>query len=368
MEDNLREIAEKLAAAGMDEAHVSASVTALKDAYASVPEDELPEKLAKSGGVDGIVAQILKAYDAGRERAAAAAAAEPAPEADQPEEPAEGPAQPEDDPRIEEVRPDDAGGDLRIEEVAPEDDQGEEKPEEKEQPGKEGVGIISLDDDMFSDEAEDVAPAEEGETDVESIVETIENGADEHSSAEEFFDEDLKAQQDEKKRKPAKKSDTLAHQKSVKKTDKSKKSIKNMSTKAKTAYFIGLVFLIPLLIAIVIVITVLLLALYAAIIALVIAFSVALVIVAAAGTALSLMAIIYGVIQIAQGYPAPIGIFEIGLGITVGGATLGISIILYNFIVRFAPFLFKKMFVLYKFLFRQLTKLLSFVKGACSKL
>ncbi|MBO4869607.1 MAG: hypothetical protein J5585_07840, partial [Clostridia bacterium] len=244
MEDNLREIAEKLAAAGMDEAHVSASVTALKDAYASVPEDELPEKLAKSGGVDGIVAQILKAYDAGRERAAAAAAAEPAPEADQPEEPAEGPAQPEDDPRIEEVRPDDAGGDLRIEEVAPEDDQGEEKPEEKEQPGKEGVGIISLDDDMFSDEAEDVAPAEEGETDVESIVETIENGADEHSSAEEFFDEDLKAQQDEKKRKPAKKSDTLAHQKSVKKTDKSKKSIKNMSTKAKTAYFIGLVFLI----------------------------------------------------------------------------------------------------------------------------
>ena len=60
--------------------------------------------------------------------------------------------------------------------------------------------------------------------------------------------------------------------------------------------------------------------------------------------------------------------FEIGLGIIAGGVTLGVSILLYNFIVRLAPFLFKKMFVLYKFLFRQLTKLLSFVKGVCGKL
>jgi hypothetical protein len=100
----------------------------------------------------------------------------------------------------------------------------------------------------------------------------------------------------------------------------------------------------------------------------VIAFSVALVVIAAVGTALSLMAIIFGIIQLVQGAAVPIGLYEIGLGIAAGGITLGVSILLYNFIVRLAPFLFKKMFVLYKFLFRQLTKLLGFVKGACSKL
>ncbi len=331
MDNILKEIAAKLTDAGMDEAHVSASVTALKDAYAQVPEEELPEKLARSGGTDGIVAQILKTYENVKTDGA-----EPEPA----ETPAEEPADDQTDGPAEDV-PADA-------------------------PEKEELSIISLDDDMFSDEADAVSAM--NEEDVEGVIETIENSAPAHSSADDFFDDDVKVKQPDGKQRPAKKSDTQSHQKSAKRPDKNKKSVKNMSSKAKTTYFVGLVFLIPLLIAVVIVITVLLLALYAGLIVLVVAFSVALVVVAAAGTALSLMAIIYGVIQIAQGYPAPIGIYEIGLGIIVGGATLGISIILYNFIVRLAPFLFKKLFVLYKFLFRQLTKLLSFVKGACSKL
>lgn len=327
MDNILKEIAAKLADAGMDEAHVSASVTALKDAYAQVPEEELPEKLARSGGTDGIVAQILKTYENVKTDGA-----EP--------EPAETPA------------------------IEPADDQTDGPAADASE--KEELSIISLDDDMFSDEADAVSA--KNEEDVEGVIETIENSAPAQSSAEDFFDDDVKVKQPDGKQRPAKKSDTQSHQKSAKKPDKNKKSVKNMSSKAKTTYFVGLVFLIPLLIAVVIVITVLLLALYAGLIVLVVAFSIALVVVAAAGTALSLMAIIYGVIQIAQGFPAPIGIYEIGLGIIVGGATLGISIILYNFIVRLAPFLFKKLFVLYKFLFRQLTKLLSFVKGACSKL
>ncbi|MBQ7699636.1 MAG: hypothetical protein IJT49_04760 [Clostridia bacterium] len=304
-------IAAKLSAAGMDDASVAACREALAEEFSGLSDEEFAKKLESQGGVDGIADSILKKYDTAKKISS------------------------------------DSEND-----------------------------IISIDDDMFSDEpadpyaADTAADADQSANENSTDVVLSETDGDYEVSsvnADEYFndDNDVKVKQPDQKKKDGRKPADL----SAKQPEKKKKtSVKNMSPRAKTAYVIGLILLIPLLIALVVVITVLFLALYAAVIALVVAFSVALVVIAAVGTALSLMAIIFGVIQLVQGAAAPIGIYEIGLGVAAGGITLGVSILLYNFVVRLAPFLFKKMFVLYKFLFRQLTKLLGFVKGACSKL
>ena len=325
MDNIFDEVAAKLSSAGMDEASVTASKKALQDAFSGLTEEELKQKLESEGGTDGITESILKKYE-----------------------------------------------------------------EAKKKKAEGGPDVLSLDDNMFSDEAVSAADqknnpenkegsinelldADSKNTDddgVDSVITEIDGNESGSSSsrADEYFndDDDVKVKQPERRKKTAKKP---AEQPSKSNTPKKKNvSIKNMSTRAKTIYIVGLVVLIPLVIALVMAITLLFLALYAAIIFLVVAFSVALVLVAAVGTAVSLMAIIFGIIQLVKGVAAPIGIYEIGIGIAAGGVTLGVSILLYNFIVRLAPFLFKKMFVLYKFLFRQLTKLMSFLKGVCGKL
>ena len=391
MEYDFKDVAEKLFAGGMDEEHVNASITALKDAYASVPDEELLKKIEKAGGAEAIANGILNSFGIKPQTQRSADDTDAAEESDgidadttenAAEEQAEenGELAPDlseeaaDEPEAEVIPvplsvPEEADGISQ--QAASEDgesgENGAPAPEAVED--KEKLDIISIDDDMFSDDADiDTAAPEEEAADIDQIVQTIEEGGAASTSAEEFFDdEDVKVKPSKPKQKPVKQQQS-APAKSKKTENTKKTSVKNMSKRAKTVYFIGLVFLIPLLIALVIVITVLFLSLFAAIIALVIASSVALVAVATVGTVLSLAAIIYGVIQIAQGVAAPIGMYEIGLGIVVGGGTLCLSILLYNFIVRLSPFLFKKMFVLYKFLVRQLSRLLGFVKGACSKL
>lgn len=374
MEYDFKDVAEKLVAGGMDEAHVNASITALKDAYASVPDEEILKKIENAGGAEAIASGILKNYGLTQPEEESAGetdgeapvdtSAEETPAAETPDEkpeeaaPAENGTEPDRAPAAEAEITEDGIA------VTPPDD--EEKPAEDDSE-KDSLGILSIDDDMFSDDADVGETAPEESSGDEDVIKTIEEGGAVSSSAEEFFDDDdVKVKPSVPKPKQAKPQQPSGG--SRKKQDKKKTSVKNMSSRAKTAYIIGLVFLIPLLIALVIVITVLFLSLYAAIIALVVASSAALVVIATVGTVLSLMAIIYGVIQIAQGVAVPIGMYEIGLGVVAAGGTLCISILLYNFIVRLAPFLFKKMFVLYKFLVRQLSRLLGFVKGACGKL
>ncbi len=351
MEFSYDEIREKLASSGLDEDKVNDSIEKLKKALSDVPENELEQKIEAAGGVDGIASAIIEGYgqiNAGTEDT------------------------PSDTP---DIVPEDNTAEPEKEADAPEtedEDKDGVKPDDS-------LNIISIDEDLFSDEDAGFEEPEKKEDvkkkNPDKVIEEIENGVEPAPSVtvDDYFndeDDDIKVKQPKKKpvKKPASKELTSGkNAKTAPAKKNSKVSVKNMSSRAKTTYIIGLIFLIPLLIALVIAVTVIFLALYAAIIALVIVFSVALVIIAAAGTALSLMAIIFGVIEITQGRAIP-GVFEIGLGIVAGGVTLGVSILLYNYIVRLAPFLFKKMFVLYKFLFGQLTRLVSFVKGVCSKL
>lgn len=84
-----------------------------------------------------------------------------------------------------------------------------------------------------------------------------------------------------------------------------------------------------------------------------------------AGTAVSLAGLIFGIIESISGYTAA-GMFEIGLALIVGALVMFAGIWLYNFAVRFIPFIIKKLgvllikiFSLFKKSFRKIKELTS---------
>lgn len=103
--------------------------------------------------------------------------------------------------------------------------------------------------------------------------------------------------------------------------------------------------------------------LYGVVGGLVVILAAALVLLSASGTALSIVAIIYGITQLSVSKGA--GLYEMGIGIVAGGVTLFFGILMYNFIVRLAPFIFKKLLVLFKFVFKKIMLLFHVIKEAC---
>jgi uncharacterized membrane protein len=93
----------------------------------------------------------------------------------------------------------------------------------------------------------------------------------------------------------------------------------------------------------------------------------ALIVFIAAGACVSLIGIVYGVIQLVAGL-TPIGLFEIGLGIIVGGSVLLIGILVYNFAMRLIPFGMKQLARLFKFAFCKGRDAYIMAKGVCEKL
>jgi len=57
-----------------------------------------------------------------------------------------------------------------------------------------------------------------------------------------------------------------------------------------------------------------------------------------AGTALALVGLIYGVVKLFSSLP--VGLFELGMGIAVGGATMLLSVLIYNLARRLLPKLY----------------------------
>lgn len=80
----------------------------------------------------------------------------------------------------------------------------------------------------------------------------------------------------------------------------------------------------------------------------------------AAGTGLSLIGIIYGITQTFTS--VPIGLYEIGLGILIGGAAMFAGILIYNLAVRFFPFAIKQTLAFFLYSLRQLKKLFIHLK------
>lgn len=312
------QIAKSLESGGMDDGSVKKSIAALSDAFADADDETFEKKIKASGGAEAIASQILSQYNK------ESAAKDEEEKAEAPEEAAA--AEPEEESELE-----------------PEDAEDDEKSDDEK---VKDLNIL-LDDDMFSDDGEPLG---------------TEEGADSNPDAEEFFSDDSDIKIEESKNRPAKKTGDKAK----KKNKNGKKKKKPLSQRGKTVFAISLILLIPIIVAVIAALTLLFLAFYAVLAVLAIICSVVLVLVAALGTALSIVAIVYGVIQLSVA--VPIGLYEMGLGIVVGGGTLAISILLYNFVVRFVPFMFRALFVFYRFLCRQISKIIGLVRGGCSKL
>lgn len=92
----------------------------------------------------------------------------------------------------------------------------------------------------------------------------------------------------------------------------------------------------------------------------------ALAVVAAAGIAITLVALINGIVQALSSLP--IGLYEIGIGITTGAIVLFVSILLYNFAIRLIPFIMRQLARFFGWTVRHLKLLFVYVKGACAKL
>ena len=85
--------------------------------------------------------------------------------------------------------------------------------------------------------------------------------------------------------------------------------------------------------------------------------------IAGAGTGLSLFGIIYGITQTFSTLPA--GVYEIGIGITVGGVAMLLSILVYNFAVRLMPIIIGYLFDFMKYVCRKAKELFLYIKKEC---
>ncbi len=84
------------------------------------------------------------------------------------------------------------------------------------------------------------------------------------------------------------------------------------------------------------------------------------------GSILSLVGIIYGIVQL--GTAVPIGLYEIGIGVIIAGITMCVGILIYNFAIRVVPILFKLVWKLFKYALKRLKELFNYLKKESAKL
>lgn len=82
---------------------------------------------------------------------------------------------------------------------------------------------------------------------------------------------------------------------------------------------------------------------------------------------IAIVGIVYGVVALITGN-MPVGLFEIGLGVMVGAAVMFIGILVYNFAVRFIPFIMKLLARLFRSGFRAIRNGYQVLKGAVEEL
>ena len=82
---------------------------------------------------------------------------------------------------------------------------------------------------------------------------------------------------------------------------------------------------------------------------------------------IAIVGIVYGVVALITGN-VPVGLFEIGLGVMVGAAVMFIGILMYNFAVRFIPFIMKLLARLFRAGFRAIRSGYQVLKGAVEEL
>lgn len=138
------------------------------------------------------------------------------------------------------------------------------------------------------------------------------------------------------------------------------------STKGMAVFWCGLFLTLPITIAVLAVVFGGFAVIFGGLIALIAALVLTMIALVAAGALCSLVGIIYGITQLFSFVPA--GIFEIGLGVAVAGAVLLLSILIFNFAIRFLPFVIKKATVFFKFVMKKLKEAFLAIRRECYKL
>ena len=150
-----------------------------------------------------------------------------------------------------------------------------------------------------------------------------------------------------------------------------KRRMRKEPSENKTAnewlYVLLLVITIPLSVAIILIAFALYLGFWVALALLMIACIAILIVFVTAGAVVSLVGIVFGVVELITGL-VPVGLYEIGLGVTVGAGVMFVGILLYNFAVRFIPFGMKLLAKLFRSGFRAVRSGYQSLKGAVAKI
>lgn len=130
-------------------------------------------------------------------------------------------------------------------------------------------------------------------------------------------------------------------------------------------YWIILILTIPITAPLLLTVLLLFLAAFAVLAITVVALIGVLILIIIAGTGLALVGIIYGITQIFTSLP--IGLFEIGFGVIIGGSAMLSGILVYNMAVRFLPFVIRYLFDFFVFSMNKIKDLLKLIKKECAK-
>ena len=83
----------------------------------------------------------------------------------------------------------------------------------------------------------------------------------------------------------------------------------------------------------------------------------------AGGTVMSVLGLIFGVSQMLSS--VPVGLYECGVAICIGGVALLLGILIYNFIIRVIPYVVKQLLVFIKYVIKKYKELYIYIKKEC---
>ena len=135
--------------------------------------------------------------------------------------------------------------------------------------------------------------------------------------------------------------------------------------KGSPLFFVLFIVTLPITLPILAIICIVFGILYAIVTLGLIALTLLLIALIAAGTALALVGIIYGATQTVKSLP--IGLTEIGIGIAIGGMTMLLGVLLYNFSIRVYPKLYKLLNRFSSFIFTKIGDLYYNCKKGCGR-
>ena len=98
-----------------------------------------------------------------------------------------------------------------------------------------------------------------------------------------------------------------------------------------------------------------------------VAFVALLIVAVVLGLALALVGVIYGTVQLFGELSLPVGLFELGQGIFIGGLATVLGVLFYNLSVRFSPWLIKQTGRMFVSSLRWVKEIFYVVRGALAK-